>query len=244
VPISRRLLDDGEEVLVDLRPHWLFLFGPLVCTLVAVAAAVTVAVAFPKAPLAVAWLLAAAVALPALWLAFRLARWFATSLVVTSERLVLRTGVMTRDLVQIRLARIAEVHARQGLLQRLLGTGRLVVEVYDGARPLFIDDVRRPRALQRVINRRLDELAEPRDAGAAPPPAPRAERPDDTWPDRPVARWEAPTPPRGMPVTPTRGAGSPSAISEQLIQLDELRRRGIVSEQEFETKKLELLGRL
>jgi hypothetical protein len=38
-------------------------------------------------------------------------------------------------------------------------------------------------------------------------------------------------------------AGTPS-IPEQLIQLDDLRRRGIVSEDEFESKKAELLDRL
>jgi hypothetical protein len=33
-------------------------------------------------------------------------------------------------------------------------------------------------------------------------------------------------------------------VADQLIQLDDLRRRGIVTQQEFETKKKELLERL
>jgi hypothetical protein len=41
---------------------------------------------------------------------------------------------------------------------------------------------------------------------------------------------------------PVPGAGA--SIPDQLIQLDDLRRRGIISEGEFAAKKAELLSRL
>ena len=93
MPISRRVLADDEEVLVDLRPHWVFLLGPAVLTVVAVAVAIAVAVEFPKAPVAVAGVLAVMVAVPALWLAGRVIRWLGISLVVTTTRLIYRQGV-------------------------------------------------------------------------------------------------------------------------------------------------------
>jgi len=67
--------------------------------------------------------LAAVVAACLAWLGVRLARWLATSLVVTTSRVVLRRGLLVRDLVQIRLVRIAEVHVRQSIVQRALAPG-------------------------------------------------------------------------------------------------------------------------
>ncbi len=280
MPISRRLLDDDEEVLVDVRPHWEFLAGPAVLTVVAVGVAVTVVVEFPAAPIGVAGVLAAMIALPAVWLAGRTVRWLSIGLTVTSTRIILRQGVFSRDVLQVRLQRVAEVHCHQTLVDRLIGSGRLVVELVDD-RPFAVDDVRRPRRLQRVIDRQLDEVAhgslQGPSAAAGVPTDPAGPFPTraldlvDTPPHGvaatstlPVATWPAgsvPTPAdRSLP-TPTVPsapdgrsrqagvpvgyvAGVPPSIPEQLIQLDDLRRRGIVSEDEFKSKKAELLGRL
>jgi membrane protein YdbS with pleckstrin-like domain len=285
VPISRRILADDEEVLVDLRPHWVFLAGPAALTAVAVAAAVTVAVEFPSAPVGVAGVLAAMIGVPALWLVGRVVRWLSISLVVTTTRIVLRHGVFSRDMVQVRLQRVAEVHCRQSLVERVIGSGRLVIELV-GDQPLALDDVRRPRALQRVITRQLDELehggtyggglpwsnasAEPTAAlgshtaalGDTPPhgvasasmsTAPHA----PTWPlGAPTTSTSSPTSPFPAGIgdrpaeidawggSPKRQSDAPPSIPERLIQLDDLRRRGIISDDEFQTKKAELLDRL
>jgi membrane protein YdbS with pleckstrin-like domain len=254
VPISRRVLDDDEEVLVDVRLHWVFLLGPALLTAVAVAAAIAVGVEFPNAPVAVAGVLAVMIAVPVLWLAGRVFRWLGISLVVTTTRLIYRQGVLGRDLVQLRLQRVAEIHCTQTAVDRLIGSGRLVVEL-TGEGPMVLDDVRRPRVLQRVIARQLDELdhggtrAEVSRSGAAPPYPLGVPRP-------PAAED---TPPHGLPATPAAGvprsptvvpapvaqpAGTGASIPEQLIQLDDLRQRGIISEGEFAAKKAELLSRL
>lgn len=288
MPISRRNLADDEEVLVDLRPHWVFLAGPSALTAVAVAAAVTVAVEFPSAPVGLAGVLAAMIAVPALWLTGRVVRWLSISLVVTTTRIVLRHGVFSRDVVQVRLQRVAEVHCRQSLVERVIGSGRLVIELV-GDQPLALDDVRRPRALQRVITRQLDEVAHGGTYGGGPswgdvsaepttalrshanplgdtPPhgvvasgAPAAP-PAPTWPPgasptstprtSPVHAGIGDPPPeidpwegrRGEPAT--QQPGGTLSIPERLIQLDDLRRRGVISDDEFQTKKAELLDRL
>ena len=47
----RRLLTEGEDVVVELRPHWAFLGWPLVATFAGLALFVGIAlVAFPHAP--------------------------------------------------------------------------------------------------------------------------------------------------------------------------------------------------
>lgn len=276
MPISRRILADDEDVVVDLRLHWIFLAGPVVLTAVAVAVAITVTVEFPGAPVAVAGVLAAMIAVPALWLAGRIVRWLSISLVVTTARIVFRQGVFSRDLVQLRLQRVAEVHCSQTVVDRLIGSGRLVIELV-GDQPLVVDDVPRPRALQRTITHQLDEIshdawslaaAQGSEVPSAPIHVPRPLSLDVTPPHGvPVqSRWGEPLGSAGPPggaaapgvdggyyaagATPTEvvvGVPPPSpapSIPEQLIQLDDLRRRGIISDGEFEAKKAELLSRL
>jgi membrane protein YdbS with pleckstrin-like domain len=256
VPIARRALADNEEVLVDVRLHWAFFAGPAALTAVAVAVAVSVAVSFPKAPVGVAWVLAAMIAVPAVWLAGRLVRWFGISLVVTTARLIYRQGVFGRDMVQLRLQRVAEIQCTQTLADRLVGSGRLVVELVGGDEPIVIDDVRRPRALQRVITRQLDALMDrgvqtvPSAAHGVPmyPASPQsATSADDTPPHGFIPSTSpAPTAPPGAPdgSPSTTGAAAGSSIPEQLIQLDDLRRRGIITDDEFNEKKAVLLSRL
>jgi len=233
VPISPDLLDEDEEVLVDVRPHWAYFSGPLVVTAAAVAVVVLVVRELPNAPVAIAWLLVALVGLPALWLFGRLARWYALNLVVTDRRVVLRSGVLARRCINLRLQRVVDTHCVQGPLQRLVGSGRLILEVEGDEHSLTVYDVRRPRTVQHVINRQLAEL-DRRLAGN------RGRWPDDRVPWSLEASSPAsPTPPRGVPAVPA----SPS-IPDQLMALDRLRRQGILSEEEFAAKKAELLRRI
>jgi membrane protein YdbS with pleckstrin-like domain len=199
VPISRRLLDDDEEVLVDVRPHWEFLAGPAVLTGVAVGVAVTVVVEFPGAPIGVAGVLAAMIALPTVWLAGRTVRWLSIGLAVTSTRIILRQGVFSRDVLQVRLQRVVEVHCHQTLIDRLIGSGRLVLELVDD-RPFAVNDVRRPRRLQRVIDRQRDEAAH---GGRYGPSVAVGVPTDPAGPFSTRALDLADTPPHGVTATST-----------------------------------------
>jgi membrane protein YdbS with pleckstrin-like domain len=243
VPIARDQLDAEEDVLVDLRPHWAFLSGPVALSLAAVAAALLIQNEYPNASQVVQLVLAVMVGLPVLWLLARVAKWLSTSLVVTDRRLIFRSGVLGRRIVQLRLQRIVDVHCNQSLLERVIGTGRLIVEVEGEEGAVTVEDVRRPRALQRVLTRQLDELDRARSSYRNEEQF--AERP----PPRPppvLAPAEEFTPPRGTARSaPLERARSGSrSVSEQLIELDELRRRGILTELEFAAKKSELLDRL
>jgi len=237
VPISTDLLDDDEEVLVDLRPHWVFFIGPLFLTAASIAVTVVVFREFPKAPVAVAYLLAVVIGVPALWLIARLARWFGTSLVVTDRRIVFRTGVLGRRVVNLRMQRIVDTHCTQRPLERLIGSGRIVLEVEGEGGGVALDDVRRPRALQRVINRQLNEM----DAGWQLYRSPSTAERD--WDDRRGSERPDRTPPSGVPMT-GGVADAGTSIPDQLVALDRLRRQGILSDEEFANKKAELLGRI
>jgi membrane protein YdbS with pleckstrin-like domain len=63
-----------------------------------------------------------------LWLAVPVLRWRTTTYELTTRRLRVRDGIVTRHGRDIPLARINDVSFEQGPLDRLLGCGRLVVE--------------------------------------------------------------------------------------------------------------------
>jgi Short C-terminal domain len=55
--------------------------------------------------------------------------------------------------------------------------------------------------------------------------------------------WAEDTPPSGIDPVPRIHLGE-DTVADRLVQLDELRRRGIVTDEEFASKKAELLARL
>lgn len=246
MPISSRVLAEDEEVLIDLRPHWLFLSGPAALMLAAVALAALVTIEAPKAPVWVAYVLATLIGVPLAWLALRALRWLGVSLVVTTNRLIYRRGVLGRDLIQLRMARVTEVHCRQRIWERVLGSGNLVVDVM-GEIPFSVGDVRRARLVQRVIYEQLDLLHRAPAMAEAPGPNGLG---DPSGP----APWSVildPTPPHGTPAVGVIGPAEQGrlgpvagSLHDQLVQLDDLRRRGILSDREFQAKKTDLLGRL
>jgi membrane protein YdbS with pleckstrin-like domain len=258
MPLPRRLLNDDEELLAEMRPHWVFYGGPLGITAV-VWVAVLVLVIGVKPPAWASYPLLVIAAIPTIWLAGRLIRWATYTLALTSTRILLRQGVFGRDTTQLRLQRITEVNLAQTLPERILGTGRIVIDVQGEDDSLVLQDVRKPAVVQRVINSQINELVgggsredvpedlRPHDAPRyqnEPPerPTPTSLRRDDTPPfgTEPVSSVE-PT----DPSTPAPHPGSADGgIHEKLIELDDLRRRGILTEEEFQTKKAQLIDRI
>jgi uncharacterized membrane protein YdbT with pleckstrin-like domain len=236
MPFPRRLLTDDEEVVVELRPHWAFLGWSLVGAVAAVAVAIAVVVSFPHAPVGVLYVLLFLVAGSALWLAGRLVRWFATSLVVTTSRIVQRSGVMARNGLELRLERVNQLSYHQSLAGRLMRTGELLVEVGGETGVVVFDHVPRPAAVQSVITEQITAMHHRSAAPVTGEPEPEAWDPLERWPT-------GDTPPSGTAAVARRGGGGAS-VADRLVQLDELRRRGIVNESEFAAKKAELLERL
>ena len=72
MPFPRRLLTGDEEIVVELRPHWIFLGWPLFVTAAVVAFAIFVAAVFSHAPVGVLYLLLAVVVAFSLWLLSKL----------------------------------------------------------------------------------------------------------------------------------------------------------------------------
>jgi uncharacterized membrane protein YdbT with pleckstrin-like domain len=161
--VHRLQLLPDERILVDIRPHWSYLSAPLAVATVVIGLGVALDVGFPHTSVTVHWIEGLVVAVPCLWLAARTARWWTTSLVVTSVRLVEKWGVMSPRYAETPLAHVVSVLAVQSLVRRIFGTGRLELEIRGEGHVRRIDDVRKPMILQRIITRRLQPYGEVED---------------------------------------------------------------------------------
>jgi uncharacterized membrane protein YdbT with pleckstrin-like domain len=161
MPFPRRLLNDGEEIVLDLRPHWWFFAGPAV----ALAAAIVVAVAVStKTDSAVVQLPLLALVLVALvWLLARVARWSTINFVLTNDRLIVRSGVFMKRGREIPLERVNDITVTQTLLRRMLGAGDLVIESAGERGQEAFPGCPHPGRVQNEIYRQMEESAD-RDA--------------------------------------------------------------------------------
>jgi uncharacterized membrane protein YdbT with pleckstrin-like domain len=131
VVISRRLLNEGEHVVVSTRTHVKALLGPALWLILVAAAAGYVSTftggAGNAQPLLVAviWVVALAIVV---WLVLRpFLAWMTTTYTVTDRRLITRTGVFSRRGHDIPVPRISDVSYEHGLVDRMLGCGTLVI---------------------------------------------------------------------------------------------------------------------
>ncbi len=154
-----RLLNDNETVSVDLHPHWWFLAGPVLAIVAAIAAGIATLLATePGSSMrtVTVWVTMTAIAVSAFWLVQRYARWTTTHFVITNRRVIFRTGLLTKRGIEIPLDRVNTVHFHQGLLERLVGAGDLLIESGGESGQQRFTDIRQPDRVQRVIHAEMD----------------------------------------------------------------------------------------
>ncbi|WP_090596539.1 PH domain-containing protein [Auraticoccus monumenti] len=141
--VPRRLLGEGERVVVQLRTHGKALVAPVLALLV-LAGVTGLAVALMPEDLApVGWMaLAILVAAGVLgWVVVPFARWRTTTYTLTSRRLITRRGILSRHGHDVPLSRIVDVSYQRSLGDRLLGCGTLQLRTASEAEPLVLPDV-------------------------------------------------------------------------------------------------------
>ena len=274
VALPRKFLNDDEELLAELRPHWIFLFGPLFTSIGVWAALIVMVILWQNPPSWSNYPILIVALIPGLWLLGRFVRWRSYVVALTSTRILVRQGIFGRDTVQLRLQRITEVNIRQRLIERVLGTGSLIIDVQGEDDSLTLEYMRKPAVVQRVLNSQINEIVgggrreaipasmQPRDRHGAPyadrdtgeqrgyddgrtttTTATRTTRHPSAWAGapRPRRRRRASRPRAGATAAPGTARFE---IRDRLIELDDLRQRGILSEEEFAAKKSELLNRI
>lgn len=156
MPFPRRLLNDNEVVVLDLRPHWWVLVGSAVFLAASLALAVGVSITVPGTAHDVVLIASLVVVLVALARFVRhYSRWATTNMVVTTERLILRAGVLGKSGREIPLERINDIAYRQMPFQRLIGAGDLLVESGGERGQEILRMVPRPIRVQQAIYREM-----------------------------------------------------------------------------------------
>jgi uncharacterized membrane protein YdbT with pleckstrin-like domain len=154
VAFSRKLLNDGEEIALDLHPHWEYFLKSGLALLAAIALGIWVLTAFDHAALDAG---AGVLVLAALiWFGLTYARWATTNFVVTTDRLIYRHGVLSKHGIEIPLERVNTVFFSQSIVERMLGSGDLVIESAGEQGRQSFSNVRKPSAVQNEIYRQME----------------------------------------------------------------------------------------
>jgi uncharacterized membrane protein YdbT with pleckstrin-like domain len=124
-------LAEGEHTVLLLHPHWKILLRPTLILLIVAAAAAVVLLMIPPGSYATTGRIAVgvlAVVVAVTWFGVPFLRWQTTTYELTTRRLRLREGILSRSGRDFPLIRISDVSFSHGLIDRLLGCGQLVVE--------------------------------------------------------------------------------------------------------------------
>jgi uncharacterized membrane protein YdbT with pleckstrin-like domain len=214
----RSHLNDNEEIVLEMHPHWWFLVprGAILVVSLAVAGwALTLGDSGPDSGSVKTVKIIVAIGVAVALLAFiqQIVKWVSTDFVVTTERCIYRSGVISKSGVEIPLDRVNTVFFNQGIFERIIRAGDIGIEsAGENSRQEF-SDIYDPVSVQTTIYRQMEQYENRRQ-------------------DR-----------LGHVV---RGANAPAAgqltVAEQIEKLHELRERGAMTDAEFEAQKAKLLG--
>jgi uncharacterized membrane protein YdbT with pleckstrin-like domain len=153
--MARESSPTGDEQLVLLlHPHWKTLIRPVLVAMLVVAIALVVEALTPSGSSALAirgGVGVVAVLVLMVLLIVPLLRWRTTTYELTTKRLQTRFGIVTRRGRDIPLTRINDVSFEQGVLDRLLGAGRLVVESAGEHGQIVLTDIPRVKDVQATL---------------------------------------------------------------------------------------------
>ncbi len=144
--LSKKLLGDGERVIVHTRTHWTRVFVPILVFFgICVATGAGLGMGIPRLPPEYQQWGTIAVLLIALllFLIFVVApfvRWYSTTYTITNRRLITRSGIFTIRGHDLPLVRINNVTYERSFLDRILGCGSLTMTTA-ADEPLTLDDI-------------------------------------------------------------------------------------------------------
>jgi membrane protein YdbS with pleckstrin-like domain len=214
----RKLLIPGEELVLDLRPHPVALALPVLVVLAELAVAIWLAVTFDFS----AWIwLVLFVVVFVLYPLRKLIDWLTSNFAVTTERVIHRQGWIAKRSMEIPLEAINDVRFEQGIWDRIVGAGTLLISSASEFGTNSFTHIRHPEEVQKTIYEQGEANKRRMYQGLAPGQQPPA---------------AAPSP--ASPRTPT---GAPSTTTE-LERLAKLRDDGVLTEAEFQVQKAKILG--
>jgi uncharacterized membrane protein YdbT with pleckstrin-like domain len=165
-----KVLGDDEEVVRHLHPHWLTVFWPIVAFLGLVGLSSFGAALVPAGDQQSRWrlvIIGLAVVLVVVLVVVPLLRWRTTHYVVTTHRLLFRTGILSRHGRDIGLSRITDVSYRQSLWDRVINSGTVMIETAGEGGPTVFSAIPDSDGVQQLLNQLVEEDADRRAQGGA-----------------------------------------------------------------------------
>jgi uncharacterized membrane protein YdbT with pleckstrin-like domain len=156
VPYPDKLLAADEEVVLHLHPHWRTLVRPVLVFLL-VTGVGGFGVAYFAEPISRAAIAAFALAVVAAWTVWPVLRWAGTHVILTTHRVLIRTGVLSRSGRDVPLGRVNDVSFEHTLLERLLRSGTLTVESAGERGPIVLRDVPQVESVQATLYELIEE---------------------------------------------------------------------------------------
>ena len=219
MPFPRRLLIENEELILELRPHWIAIVVPAIVTILVVAGWILALAYAPDDGTSRSIVVGGASAIGVfLLIAFPVRKfiaWATSYFVVTSDRVIHREGWIAKRSMEIPLEAINDVRFHQGVFERLIGAGDLIISSASEFGRQVFGDIRNPEEVQKTISHQGELNKERMYRGGGRGSA---------------APAQATTPPASASTT------------GELERLAELRNKGVLTEDEFQSQKKRILG--
>jgi uncharacterized membrane protein YdbT with pleckstrin-like domain len=154
---------EGERGVLIVHPHWKTVLMPFLLLVLVVAVAAVLLVVIPHNRLQAGERVAVGVVallVAVIWTGVPFLRWRTTTYELTTRRLRLRKGILSRTGRDFPLIRISDVSFEQGVLDRLLGCGRLVVESAGEHGQLVLTEIPEVRRVQATLFQLVEDEQE------------------------------------------------------------------------------------
>ncbi len=217
-PYPPQLINEGETVVLDLKPHWWFFFRDLIGGTILLVAAIAWFGFLSDSNWTnwLGWPLALGLVVFAGMVVLDYLRWTYTHFVLTDRRVISRSGIVSKRGTEIPLERINNIDFSQRLFERAIGAGDLSIESAGRDGQSHFQNVRHPDAVQQEVYRQMETNAKRQASWSMPP----------------------------VQVAPTAAAAAAPSVADQIKDLAELRDQGHITADEYEAKKAQLLERM
>lgn len=146
-----RLLGADETVVRQFRPHWQYILVPILVTFIALILSVLFSSwwdgavqNFSLGLLVVIWLVL---------ISGRVLNWYFTGYILTTERVIVRSGVFGRSGKEIPLEVVNDVSFQRTFFERVIGSGDLLIESAGELGQSYYKDIPKPELIQSEILR-------------------------------------------------------------------------------------------
>ena len=159
VGISESHLHRDESIVLDLHPHWVMLAKAIAAVVIATVVGILLLWAGGDGTLntVLNWVGVGLIVVSLIYFAQRWVAWYSTNFVVTTDRCIYRSGVIAKRGIEIPLERINTIFFEQGLMDRVVGAGSLIIESAGEMGRQVFEDVRNPVKVQNVLYQEMED---------------------------------------------------------------------------------------